>query len=64
MAYARGGVGGSRVNPPIEDWKRNENFSFWNDPPFFTQRLPKLLSRFSVLSNLLAQSRETFIVMQ
>ena len=37
----------------MEDPKRNENFSFWNEPPFFIQRLPKLLSRFSVLSNLL-----------
>ena len=28
-----GGVRGS-TPPPIEDFKRNENLSFWNEPPF------------------------------
>ena len=62
VAYAReGGEGGSRVNgstppPPIEDFKRNENLSFWNESSFFIQRLSKLLSCFSVLSNLLIKS--------
>ena len=35
MAYARGGGFGGQ-NPPIEDFKRNENPSFWNEPPFHT----------------------------
>ena len=56
VAYARGGgeVGGQ--NPPIEDFNRNENFSFGNEPLFFIQRQPKLLLCFSVLSNLLIKS--------
>ena len=34
VTYAR--EGGSEVNPPppIDDWKRNESLSFWNDPLF------------------------------
>ena len=43
---------GSEPPPPIDEWK-NENLSFWDDPPFFLQRLPKLLLCFSMLSNLL-----------
>ena len=46
-----GGFGGQ--NPPIEDFKRNENFPFGNEPMFFIQRQPKLLLCFSVLSSLL-----------
>ena len=63
MAYARGGGGreggfGGQFPPPhththTDDWKRNENLSFCNDPPLFMQRLPKLLLCFSVLPNLL-----------
>ena len=38
----RTGEGGSGVKtPPIEDFIKNENLSFWNEPPFFIQRLPK-----------------------
>ena len=37
---------GSLPPPSIDNWERNENLSFWNDPLFFTQRLPKLLSCF------------------
>ena len=51
-AYARGG-GGFSGQTPIDDLKKNKNLSFWNHPPFFIQSLPKLLSCFSVLSNLL-----------
>ena len=54
-----GGGGGSGVTPsppPIEDFKRNENLSFWNEPSFFMQRLSKLLSCVSVLSNLFIKS--------
>ena len=67
VAYARGGGGGGGLGvktPSIEDYKKNENLSFWNEPPFFIQRLPKLLSCFSVLSNLFIKSCKTFIVMQ
>ena len=57
-----GGVRGVKPTPPpIEDIKRNENLSFWNEPPFFIQRLPKLLSCFSVLSNLLIKSCDAMI---
>ena len=50
MAYARG-RGGSGSTLPLTIGK--EIPYFWNDPPFFIQRLPKLLSCFSVRSNLL-----------
>ena len=39
-----GGFRGSTPLPPHWRLKKNENLSFWNDPPFFIQRLPKLLS--------------------
>ena len=50
VAYARRGrVGGQPPPLTIE----NKNHSFWNDPLFFIERFPKLLSCFSALSNLL-----------
>ena len=55
-----GGGFGGQTPPPIEDFKRNENLSFRNKPPFFIQRLPKLLSCFSVLSNLLYKILKNF----
>ena len=57
---------GGEVTPPPPPLKilKNENLSFWNEPPFLMQRLPKLLSYFSVLSNLHIKSWKTFIVMQ
>ena len=53
VACARGAGVSGVTPPPIDDWKRNENLSVWNDPPFFIQRLLKLLLCFSVLSNFL-----------
>ena len=46
--HGRGGP-----NPPIDDLTKNKNLSFRNDPSFLIHSLPKLLSCFSVLSNLL-----------
>ena len=40
------GVSEVKPVPPIEDFKRNDNFFFWNESPFFIQRLPKMLSCF------------------
>ena len=51
QAYAR--RGGERSSLPLSTIGKNENHSFWNDPLYFKQILPKLLSCFSVLSNLL-----------
>ena len=57
MAYARKGGGrrewvGGQPPPPLKI-EKNENLSFWNDPPYFKKVLPKLLSCLSVLFNLL-----------
>ena len=47
VAYAPGEVRESTPLPPIYNWKRNKNLLLRKDPPFFIQRLPKLLSCFS-----------------
>ena len=59
--HGEGGVVGGQK--PHRRFKKIKNLSFWNHAPFFIQSLPKLLSCFSVLSNLII-SLEKLIVMQ
>ena len=50
-----GGLGGQP--PPIDDWKRNENLSFWNDPLFSYRLAYTAIMFFCVIQLAYAYSR-------
>ena len=59
MAYARRGLIEGQ-NPPIEDFKRNENLTFWNKQPFLMQTEIVEIALMFFCANLLTKILKNF----